>query len=139
LGRPSRRPSFHLTFSPWYVPLWPWVEADGLTVIVEFDGDHWHVRFKGYEGIDSSLYFAADMALEEGAKTNVSRDYRLVGRAVMTERKMDSFAATMIADGEWTSPNTRRTRRTTSPRISISLIPGWHGGSKADLAVPPQI
>lgn len=49
------------------------VVADGLTVIVRTPHrGGWLVKFKGFEDIDSELYFAARNALEGGAVRSVS-------------------------------------------------------------------
>jgi hypothetical protein len=53
------------------------IEADGLTVLVRCGVHGWHVAFKSFEGMDSELYVAAQMALDAGKGVNVTRHANL--------------------------------------------------------------
>jgi hypothetical protein len=53
------------------------VTADGKTFIVHCGAVGWSVSFKGFQGIDRDLIFAAGNALDGGSRSDVSRNYPL--------------------------------------------------------------
>jgi hypothetical protein len=48
------------------------VVADGKTFIVKCGTQHWHVKFKSFEGIDRELIRAAELAFDGGKDICVS-------------------------------------------------------------------
>lgn len=57
------------------------VEADGKTVIVRVTTTGWQVSFKGFAGHDPELIQAAKLALDGGAKRDVSSVADALGRS----------------------------------------------------------
>jgi hypothetical protein len=61
------------------------VEADGKTVIVFKKFSWWHVRFKSVEVKDYDLAKAARLALQAGAKVEVSKHVDLAAEMGLTK------------------------------------------------------